>query len=168
MYMFLLISFLCLYSLYLQHELFRVLYPVYIHCFMDLVAKGHIQEGMLELLFFPISLHEDKLGKANHYYGSFFVLFFAPWLRFMLPLVVSFWSGLGCIFYSCSFLHNYGWYFQHEPFSIASVKTMKWCTCEIFKSWKEFFLHLIWRFVTIPELVTTNLFPIFDMVKFVS
>lgn len=28
-----------------QHELLRVLYPVFIHCFMDLVAKGHIQEG---------------------------------------------------------------------------------------------------------------------------
>jgi len=30
----------------LQHELLRVLYPVFIHCFMDLVAKGHLQEGM--------------------------------------------------------------------------------------------------------------------------
>lgn len=29
----------------MQHELLRVLYPVFIHCFMDLVAKGHIQEG---------------------------------------------------------------------------------------------------------------------------
>ncbi|KAH6806726.1 TBP-associated factor 5 [Perilla frutescens var. frutescens] len=28
-----------------QHELVRVLYPVFIHAFMDLVAKGHIQEG---------------------------------------------------------------------------------------------------------------------------
>ncbi|KAI9100951.1 hypothetical protein K1719_024075 [Acacia pycnantha] len=27
-----------------KHELLRVLYPVFIHCFMDLVAKGHIQE----------------------------------------------------------------------------------------------------------------------------
>lgn len=32
----------------LQHELLRVLYPVFIHCFMDLVAKGHIQEGMCD------------------------------------------------------------------------------------------------------------------------
>lgn len=31
----------------LQHELVRVLYPVFIHAFMDLVAKGHIQEGEL-------------------------------------------------------------------------------------------------------------------------
>jgi len=31
----------------LQHELLRVLYPVFIHCFMDLVAKGHVQEGNL-------------------------------------------------------------------------------------------------------------------------
>lgn len=30
----------------MQHELLRVLYPVFIHCFMDLVAKGHVQEGM--------------------------------------------------------------------------------------------------------------------------
>ncbi|GFS42584.1 TBP-associated factor 5 [Actinidia rufa] len=29
----------------MQHELLRVLYPVFIHCFMDLVAKGHIQEA---------------------------------------------------------------------------------------------------------------------------
>ena len=29
----------------MQHELLRVLYPVFIHCFMDLVVKGHIQEG---------------------------------------------------------------------------------------------------------------------------
>lgn len=29
----------------MQHELLRVLYPVFIHCFMDLVAKGHLQEG---------------------------------------------------------------------------------------------------------------------------
>lgn len=28
-----------------KHELLRVLYPVFIHCFMDLVAKGHIQEA---------------------------------------------------------------------------------------------------------------------------
>ncbi|KAH7839702.1 hypothetical protein Vadar_007575 [Vaccinium darrowii] len=28
-----------------KHELIRVLYPVFIHCFMDLVAKGHIQEA---------------------------------------------------------------------------------------------------------------------------
>lgn len=28
-----------------RHELLRVLYPVFIHCFMDLVAKGHIQEA---------------------------------------------------------------------------------------------------------------------------
>ncbi|CAK9146985.1 unnamed protein product, partial [Ilex paraguariensis] len=27
------------------HELLRVLYPVFIHCFMDLVSKGHIQEA---------------------------------------------------------------------------------------------------------------------------
>jgi len=32
---------------FLQHELLRVLYPVFIHCFMDLVAKGHIQEGTI-------------------------------------------------------------------------------------------------------------------------
>ncbi|XP_062084415.1 transcription initiation factor TFIID subunit 5-like isoform X2 [Humulus lupulus] len=28
-----------------RHELLRVLYPVFIHCFMDLVANGHIQEA---------------------------------------------------------------------------------------------------------------------------
>ncbi|XP_038984199.1 transcription initiation factor TFIID subunit 5 isoform X3 [Phoenix dactylifera] len=28
-----------------KHELLRVLYPVYIHCFMDLVAEGHMQEA---------------------------------------------------------------------------------------------------------------------------
>ncbi|XP_057824333.1 transcription initiation factor TFIID subunit 5 isoform X2 [Cryptomeria japonica] len=28
-----------------KHELLRVLYPVFIHCFMDLVAKGHSQEA---------------------------------------------------------------------------------------------------------------------------
>lgn len=28
-----------------KHELLRVLYPVFIHCFMDLVAKGHNQEA---------------------------------------------------------------------------------------------------------------------------
>ncbi|KAM6592321.1 hypothetical protein CsatA_000024 [Cannabis sativa] len=28
-----------------RHELLRVLYPVFIHCYMDLVAKGHIQEA---------------------------------------------------------------------------------------------------------------------------
>ncbi|KAA8538709.1 hypothetical protein F0562_028310 [Nyssa sinensis] len=28
-----------------KHELLRVLYPVFIYCFMDLVAKGHIQEA---------------------------------------------------------------------------------------------------------------------------
>ncbi|XP_057959727.1 transcription initiation factor TFIID subunit 5 [Malania oleifera] len=28
-----------------KHELLRVLYPAFIHCFMDLVAKGHIQEA---------------------------------------------------------------------------------------------------------------------------
>ncbi|XP_048444440.1 transcription initiation factor TFIID subunit 5-like isoform X1 [Pyrus x bretschneideri] len=28
-----------------RHELLRVLYPVFIHCFMDLVAKGHIQDA---------------------------------------------------------------------------------------------------------------------------
>lgn len=32
---------------YLQHELLRILYPVFVHCFMDLVAKGHLQEGTL-------------------------------------------------------------------------------------------------------------------------
>lgn len=30
-----------------QHELLCVLYPVFIHCFMDLVAQGHMQEGTL-------------------------------------------------------------------------------------------------------------------------
>ncbi|XP_057466815.1 transcription initiation factor TFIID subunit 5-like isoform X2 [Actinidia eriantha] len=38
-----------------KHELLRVLYPVFIHCFMDLVAKGHIQEART---FFN-SFHED-------------------------------------------------------------------------------------------------------------
>uniref|UniRef100_A0A2P2MAH5 Uncharacterized protein MANES_16G128700 n=1 Tax=Rhizophora mucronata TaxID=61149 RepID=A0A2P2MAH5_RHIMU len=28
-----------------KHELLRVLYPIFIHSYMDLVAKGHIQEG---------------------------------------------------------------------------------------------------------------------------
>ncbi|XP_071737396.1 transcription initiation factor TFIID subunit 5-like [Rutidosis leptorrhynchoides] len=28
-----------------KHELIRVLYPVFIHCFMDLIAKGHLQEA---------------------------------------------------------------------------------------------------------------------------
>ncbi|CAN1243402.1 Transcription initiation factor TFIID subunit 5 [Linum perenne] len=28
-----------------RHELLRVLYPVFIHCYMDLVAKGHIQDA---------------------------------------------------------------------------------------------------------------------------
>ncbi|WOL13509.1 transcription initiation factor TFIID subunit 5 isoform X1 [Canna indica] len=28
-----------------KHELLRVLYPVYIHCFMDLVAEGHMQDA---------------------------------------------------------------------------------------------------------------------------
>ncbi|KAH7510534.1 hypothetical protein FEM48_ZijujUnG0118600 [Ziziphus jujuba var. spinosa] len=28
-----------------RHELLRVLYPVFIHCFMDLVANGHVQEA---------------------------------------------------------------------------------------------------------------------------
>ncbi|KAL4181832.1 hypothetical protein AMTRI_Chr12g239440 [Amborella trichopoda] len=28
-----------------RHELLRVLYPVFVHCFMDLVAKGHGQEA---------------------------------------------------------------------------------------------------------------------------
>ncbi|XP_028548448.1 transcription initiation factor TFIID subunit 5 isoform X2 [Dendrobium catenatum] len=28
-----------------KHELLRVLYPVFIHCFMDLVADGHMQEA---------------------------------------------------------------------------------------------------------------------------
>ncbi|WCJ30379.1 Transcription initiation factor TFIID subunit 5 [Euphorbia peplus] len=28
-----------------KHELLRVLYPVFVHCYMDLVAKGHIQEA---------------------------------------------------------------------------------------------------------------------------
>ncbi|KAI6680339.1 hypothetical protein NL676_034220 [Syzygium grande] len=28
-----------------KHELLRILYPVFIHCFMDLVAQGHIQEA---------------------------------------------------------------------------------------------------------------------------
>ncbi|KAL5558220.1 hypothetical protein UlMin_034431 [Ulmus minor] len=28
-----------------KHELLRVVYPVFIHCFMDLVANGHIQEA---------------------------------------------------------------------------------------------------------------------------
>ncbi|CAH1447913.1 unnamed protein product [Lactuca virosa] len=29
----------------MQHELLCVLYPVFIHCFMDLIAKGHLQEA---------------------------------------------------------------------------------------------------------------------------
>ncbi|KAG5601582.1 hypothetical protein H5410_032952 [Solanum commersonii] len=28
-----------------KHELLRVLYPVFIHCFMELVARGHVQEA---------------------------------------------------------------------------------------------------------------------------
>eukprot|EP00252_Welwitschia_mirabilis_P003149 TRINITY_DN13239_c0_g1_i1.p1 TRINITY_DN13239_c0_g1~~TRINITY_DN13239_c0_g1_i1.p1 ORF type:complete len:659 (+),score=138.91 TRINITY_DN13239_c0_g1_i1:219-2195(+) len=28
-----------------KHELLRVLYPVFIHCFLDLIAKGHTQEA---------------------------------------------------------------------------------------------------------------------------
>lgn len=28
-----------------KHELLRVLYPVFIHCFMDLISKGHLQEA---------------------------------------------------------------------------------------------------------------------------
>eukprot|EP00258_Populus_trichocarpa_P029426 XP_024445445.1 transcription initiation factor TFIID subunit 5 isoform X1 [Populus trichocarpa] len=28
-----------------KHELLRVLYPVFVHCYMDIVAKGHIQEA---------------------------------------------------------------------------------------------------------------------------
>lgn len=30
-----------------KHELLRVLYPVFVHCFMDLIAKGHIQEARI-------------------------------------------------------------------------------------------------------------------------
>ncbi|PKA64200.1 Dynein assembly factor with WDR repeat domains 1 [Apostasia shenzhenica] len=28
-----------------KHELLRILYPVFIHCFMDLIAEGHMQEA---------------------------------------------------------------------------------------------------------------------------
>lgn len=35
---------------FLQDELLRVLYPVFIHCFMDLVAKGYVQEGRMSHL----------------------------------------------------------------------------------------------------------------------
>ncbi|TYH61262.1 hypothetical protein ES332_D07G039100v1 [Gossypium tomentosum] len=38
-----------------KHELLRVLYPVFIHSFMDLVAKGHLQEART---FFN-AFHED-------------------------------------------------------------------------------------------------------------
>ncbi|KAG5244443.1 transcription initiation factor TFIID [Salix suchowensis] len=38
-----------------KHELLRVLYPVFVHCYMDIVAKGHIQDARN---FFN-SFHED-------------------------------------------------------------------------------------------------------------
>lgn len=67
----------------LQHELLRVLYPVFIHCFMELVARGYIQEGILCQLCF------------------------------------------GCILiFVREFLTQF-FYFQHEPFSIVTVKTMR-------------------------------------------
>ncbi|KAK7309882.1 hypothetical protein RJT34_06974 [Clitoria ternatea] len=39
-----------------KHELFCVIYPVFIHCFMDLVAKGHIQEASELILLYQAVL----------------------------------------------------------------------------------------------------------------
>jgi hypothetical protein len=36
---------LYLYAHCAQNELLRILYPVFVHCFMDLVAKDFPQEG---------------------------------------------------------------------------------------------------------------------------
>ncbi|GMQ02873.1 hypothetical protein CsSME_00048911 [Camellia sinensis var. sinensis] len=41
------------------YKLIRVLYPVFVHCFMDLVAKGHIQEVMIQTRNFFNSFRED-------------------------------------------------------------------------------------------------------------
>ncbi|KAL8153319.1 hypothetical protein V2J09_011079 [Rumex salicifolius] len=38
-----------------KHELLRVLYPVFVHCFMNLIAKGHLQEAHT----FFITFRED-------------------------------------------------------------------------------------------------------------
>ncbi|KAG6608296.1 Transcription initiation factor TFIID subunit 5, partial [Cucurbita argyrosperma subsp. sororia] len=52
------------YFLHFQHELLRVLYPVFIHCFIDLVAKGHAQEGLQTNIFL------DSLISWKAYYLS--------------------------------------------------------------------------------------------------
>lgn len=83
----------------MQHELLCVLYPVFIHCFMDLVAKGHVQEGIRQPLSLFSSLDEGK---------------------FYLVIVVC-W----CLTVALYILYYYGWCFQHAPSSIASEKTMK-------------------------------------------
>ncbi|KNA08699.1 hypothetical protein SOVF_160320 [Spinacia oleracea] len=51
-----------------KHELLRVLYPVFIHCFMDLVARGHLQEARSFFITFREdheTMHERDLQKLE-------------------------------------------------------------------------------------------------------
>lgn len=108
----------CLWTM--QHELLRVLYPVFVHCYMDVVAKGNIQEGML--------------WASSLYHVLYLKLDILKW-----PISATVVTSLFCFI---MLLRP-----QLELFSIASGKTTKCCTHETFKSWKAFFLPLIWRLV---------------------
>ncbi|XP_021755176.1 transcription initiation factor TFIID subunit 5-like isoform X2 [Chenopodium quinoa] len=51
-----------------KHELLRVLYPVFIHCFMDLVARGHLQEARNFFITFREdheTMHQRDLQKLE-------------------------------------------------------------------------------------------------------
>ncbi|KAJ4826461.1 Transcription initiation factor TFIID subunit 5 [Turnera subulata] len=51
-----------------KHELLRVLYPVFVHCYMDLVAKGHIQDARAFFMNFREDhemLHSRDLQKLE-------------------------------------------------------------------------------------------------------
>jgi hypothetical protein len=69
--------------LFLQYELLRILYPVFIHCFMDLVAEGHMQEGTSDwwiwldifTVFFVICLSFLKKWIYILQVGHFFIHF---------------------------------------------------------------------------------------------
>jgi hypothetical protein len=90
------------------------MYPVFIHCYMDLVGKGHTQEGTCQY---------SKLDVLS--------IFFTFGIRFLETVT---YATVG---------NNTSLVFQLEPSLTASAKIMRWYTYGIFRSLKACFLHLI-------------------------
>ena len=125
---------------YTSLDLYRV--PIHTHLLLFPLLQYNT------ILFSPPQLSVCVCSMSCSVFFTLY-LFTVSWISLLRVIFkkVPFASFSHICATKCQFwnLHDYCGCYQLGHSSVASEKTMRWCTYEIYRSWKEFFLPLIWR-----------------------